>query len=1684
MDKESAIARSKEEITELSQLSINRRRSISMDRYRLRLPVFILMLFALHFIYLTSYSSAAVEQAKVGSSQNSIDIRSMPQALQAAFSAAAGHDDPAYAISRTGEGYHGSNAGHTLSMFFSSNGVTISSGKSQWGLRLNKVGYGNDMQAVASVAPKVTANRVDYLYSGMKEWYVNGPLGLEQGFTIYLAPSDKKDRGPLTLELSLSGNLSPALEGAGTGLVLTGHNGTQILRCSGLSAVDASGRQLHTWLELDGLKLLVRVDDAEAQYPVVVDPLIERQKLTASDGAAQSGFGIVALSGDGTTALIGSPGKTFGANTYQGAVYVFTLSGNTWSQQAELTLPDGANMEEFGVGVALSADGNTSLINTNQNNAPGVVHVFTRSGATWSQQQELTAPDGTPNDYFHGAALSADGSIALFSATGKNNGTGAAYVYTCGGGSCLLQQELMASDGAVGDHFGGGVLSGDGSIALIRGGSQDGPGAVYVFTRSGNAWSQQQKLTASDGVNGDGFGISALSTDGSTALMTSGAKTIGTNYYQGAAYVFTLSGNTWSQQQELTASDGAKNDIFGDGALSADGNTALVNAVGHKVGANTQQGTTYVFKRTGTTWSQQQELTASDGAAYSYFGQEAALSGDGSVALISAIGYNNNQGAVYVFGKVDYSANIVSAANIDGVSDTFTIWMDLKQNGDPASNKCSKVLKVADTVGRTAIQQSCVFLDGGRGRHKVTLEITKGYQPNSRARYIENASFYLCTSSGDNVLDPEKCSRISDTPKDFSVYGTTFDIGTHAWQFKNNAWANTPGQPTGINIGNLSHWLSINNNFFYAASVMQPYLKLGDIGNFWENIGYNSSNVGNFGAQPFFRNYLQEGNGQCYGLATSAIADYTHQDDPQAWGIAVFTQASWNTAIVGRSTDTTKTTSPFGVLAPGADIFTAPSLNDPVTLWTIDSAKKIMYHFVAQPSYKGGLNWVGQDISTGLNANTEATLINILKNGAPAKIGFRIVNVGGHAVMTPQLIIWNGHRQFMIWDNNWPLGTTHYSSPYTGIYFDNTAEYELYIPYIEIEPTAGSRKASLGWSLYNLNFLSPGCGDSQNIYNQWTGPCALSQLANAPADATDVVDYPYPDHIQVLVIGGQVTSVYDQTTSSPVALIPNGDLVAGQAVKIVSGNGLFTQLYLPISDTYQIQATKYAGFAGLKVFVTIPNTDGTVQHLNYDNLSTGEADATQITFTVRRGNTNTGISRTIANDTYNPDFNASLATELTPPTNLNAIINNTGTGVALSWTNTGNPSLASVLVIRKVGSAPSSSIDGVTVFHAMGQSIADTVTVNAVYYYAAYSMDGVGNLSAPTITKVNSGLRSVYGTITLTTGGVLSNASVQLMDSSSNVIDSTTSASDGAYALSNIASGSYTVTASHPTAVITTPSVAVTMIDSSQQVDFSATNKQTLFLLFDALSVTVGHDLSIPWTYRNIGNNETVNVSLLRNSVWETIASGVPILDGTTSWTVTGPDVSTATLRISQASNPSIFAEYTFSIAPSYNFLGTPTSGPAPLAVSFIDESTGSTAWLWNFGDGTTSTLQHPLHMYTNSGTYTVSLTATGTGGPVMTTKSNYISVSGTCNELPVMIAGTNAYFSFIQSALSVVGNDETLRIQRTSLPESPNTTQDVSFRLSGGYSCDHSMNLGFTTVNGMLTISHGTVTIENLIIQ
>ena len=317
----------------------------------------------------------------------------------------------------------------------------------------------------------------------------------------------------------------------------------------------------------------------------MIDPLIQDQKLTASDGVAYDFFGSVSLSADGNTALIGASNVTVGNKSSQGAAYVFVLNGGIWSQQQKLTALDGAAGDAFGASVSLSGDGNTALIGAldakvGANTIQGAAYVFARNGGTWSQDQKLTASDGAASDQFGlQVSLSADGSTALIGAYWATVGANAKQ------------------------------------------------GAAYVFVRSGVTWSQDQKLTASDGAADAYFGASvSLSGDGNTALIGAWGAKVGANTNQGAAYVFVRSGLTWSQDQKLTASDGAAGDAVGASvSLSGDGNTALIGAENATVGANTAQGAAYVFVNSGGTWSQQQKLTALDGAAYDQFGSSVSL---------------------------------------------------------------------------------------------------------------------------------------------------------------------------------------------------------------------------------------------------------------------------------------------------------------------------------------------------------------------------------------------------------------------------------------------------------------------------------------------------------------------------------------------------------------------------------------------------------------------------------------------------------------------------------------------------------------------------------------------------------------------------------------------------------------------------------------------------------------------------------------------------------------------------------------------------------------------------------------------------------------------------------------------------------------------------------------------------
>ena len=216
------------------------------------------------------------------------------------------------------------------------------------------------------------------------------------------------------------------------------------------------------------------------------------------------------------------------------------------------------------------------------------------AGPAWTQQQEFTVSDGAAKDYV-GCSVSVNVDTAVIGAFGRNNQQGSAYVLVRNGTVWTQQQELTASDGAAGDLFGHSVsVSGDTAVIGAFGRSSQS-GAAYVFVRSGGVWSQQQELTAPDGRASEAFGVS-VSVSGDTAVI--GAYN--TDSDRGAAYVFVRSGGVWSQQQKLTAADGAASDQFGL-SVSVSGDTAVVGALGK----NANRGAAYVFSRSGGVWSQQ-----------------------------------------------------------------------------------------------------------------------------------------------------------------------------------------------------------------------------------------------------------------------------------------------------------------------------------------------------------------------------------------------------------------------------------------------------------------------------------------------------------------------------------------------------------------------------------------------------------------------------------------------------------------------------------------------------------------------------------------------------------------------------------------------------------------------------------------------------------------------------------------------------------------------------------------------------------------------------------------------------------------------------------------------------------------------------------------------------------------------
>lgn len=577
---------------------------------------------------------------------------------------------------------------------------------------------------------------IDY-GAGLDAWYVNGSVGIEQGFTLKHTLGTERTSA---LEFNLGGSLRAQYSGGE--LLFMDAKGRPVLRYAGLLAYDADHHRLPAHMRLQGRHLQLLVSVRDARFPVTVDPLFAG---VVSQGEPVPGSNhhfayAVSLSGDGQTALIGAPGTD--------TAYVFSFQNNQWKELQQLCDPQNTSSDEFGQAVALSSDGSTVLVGAPGTIGGGAAYVFAASVSgvcTGTPSHTLSDPGATTGDEFGSAvALSSDGSSALVGAPGSSVSTtgnttytstaaGKAYVYSSSNWTTpahtLSDQDALnaTADGvADGFNFGSAVaLSASGGTALVGAPNASvsyAPsgqttytstyaGAAYIYTNGSLVQPYQDPDAAGAGANGVAdnfhFGAAVALGNGSDAALigapgasVSNAPSGTTTYTSttaGKAY-FYVNNKGWPSSathifsDPVAANAGSNGAGNGDGfgqALSVDAaaDATLIGAPGTSSG----KGIAYLWINAGSGWAVTAAPAESAPVAGDAFGTSVALSANALDGLVGAPNATTNNyaaaGVAYMyFPTVDLSVTLTSGpSSMDAPGSTLNYSFTVTNNDSSAT---------------------------------------------------------------------------------------------------------------------------------------------------------------------------------------------------------------------------------------------------------------------------------------------------------------------------------------------------------------------------------------------------------------------------------------------------------------------------------------------------------------------------------------------------------------------------------------------------------------------------------------------------------------------------------------------------------------------------------------------------------------------------------------------------------------------------------------------------------------------------------------------------------------------------------------------------------------------------------------------------------------------------------------
>ena len=381
----------------------------------------------------------------------------------------------------------------------------------------------------------------------------------------------------------------------------------------------------------------------------------EYNPVAASDGSLTNFGKFVSMSGN--FAIIGTD-----IIASQGKAYIHRFDGSTWQEQQILKASDGSALVRDNFGSSVSISGNYAIVGAyaktvGGNSFQGKAYIYFFNGNSWVEQQILTSSDGASNDAF-GTSVSINGNYAIVGSYGKTvsgkTSQGKAYIFYYNGSTWVqMGLGITAIDGAASDYFGRYVsINSDNAIVGAPNktvGGQVSQGKAYIFHNSGGTWTQVGTgITGSSGTLNDAFGTS-VSINGDFAIVGASGKTVGTNPYQGSAYIYFYNGSSWVERNVLTAPDGTASDFFGF-SVCITNKYAIVGAYGKTVNGILYRGSAYIYQSINGIWQPLQQVNNPGGKFNDLFGYGVAA--DGNRFLIGSYGVQNYTGMAY-FGKIE-----------------------------------------------------------------------------------------------------------------------------------------------------------------------------------------------------------------------------------------------------------------------------------------------------------------------------------------------------------------------------------------------------------------------------------------------------------------------------------------------------------------------------------------------------------------------------------------------------------------------------------------------------------------------------------------------------------------------------------------------------------------------------------------------------------------------------------------------------------------------------------------------------------------------------------------------------------------------------------------------------------------------------------------------------------------------